>query len=1215
MKSRNTMWFSGLLLFALVALFSCSIKNNEPGNDNNYSDGSSHVTIDDNCVWGKGVAPRLLLDAYSAENLDFDSWLSTLYQNCEALPKLVSDNTEETAHEIVVGRTNRDIANKAYRYLEAELEDFGNFEEYEGWLIYTNGKSVSIAYDGYFAYLEAIKHFEENYLKKASFSSKAGVLASDFFETEQYVDEIREARREAELNALVPEIGNDTVTALKNLFTIYDDDLYKWLVDLYDPIIGGFYFSNSGRNTEGFLPDIESTYQAIDFLTWSGLVSEDEKISEAVPEEIGKKILAYAQSLQSPDDGYFYHPQWGNEISTSRLGRDLGWATKTISFFNGEPLYDTPNGVKGTLGAPGQNVSTSHLTSKLSVSSVMAVSKIVAASKASLPYYLKSLSEWDTYIKSLNIPYNSYHAGNTLASQHDQIRLAGQEYIDYLINYLSGIQNPKTALWEANDSENDDYYAVNGLMKLSALYNALNKSIPNIEAAIESCMSVILKEDGDTHVCSIYNPWITMYYMILSAERSGGEQKVEEIRDAILPKAAELIEATTKKIVDYRMNDGGFAYLGNNVVPANLSQGALVGCALDPESDVNATTISSVGIVGNIFRVLGCTEVKLYDANDYIVFKNRWLALGEIIKVPHKDNIVPVSFDDYDSEGATVVSGVVIDPVEYVQNSIGDYEVSNGNCKWFSAAVVQDPSSRSQDDLALRGESFVYSGQEKSVADVASFTAFEAQGITRNKNCYVFDGDIYFESFEGSTCVGQLFFASKAIGGDATLSLNVLQYKANGKTYVSIGENYQGLDGKKDDKVASGIPTGEWIRLRIEVYKVKTDEGLDVKCKVYVNGNYRGTCDAGNTKNGKFVDLEISAVTYSYYRHVASVVYFDDVSVHGINKEYVPEDDYTNIPEGPQKIDFEDYMTYGDTTYIYAPAPASPNAGFGVVTIPGADGKQTNAYVYDSNPGGKDIFRLQSYGMDVDAKLTSANAFTYNADMRFDFNIEAPKCQIELQIGSTSSADYHAYCMLISLDKESGKIALSDRGAKSVGCTVVTDVKNGEWFNIRVEYYYVSDTEMLALTYINDKLIYVSNNYSHENSKDSNVWPVFRTYTLPSGKEISGIEKLMFTTSSDTDVTVCLDNCIIRRTELTPPDIKDEDYTSRFDDENPGVGGGDSPSNPGDNAGSENEGGTGTPGTDIPSGNEPDVDVPGGDLPPPSQGDIIDNLPGETWKD
>jgi len=162
---------------------------------------------------------------------------------------------------------------------------------------------------------------------------------------------------------------------------------------------------------------------------------------------------------------------------------------------------------------------------------------------------------------------------------------------------------------------------------------------------------------------------------------------------------------------------------------------------------------------------------------------------------------------------------------------------------------------------------------------------------------------------------------------------------------------------------------------------------------------------------------------------------------------------------------------------------------------------------------------------------------------------------------------------------------------------------------------YVSDTEMLALTYINDKLIYVSNNYSHENSKDSNVWPVFRTYTLPSGKEISGIEKIMFTTSSDTDVTVCLDNCIIRRTEITPPDIKAEDYTSRFDDENPSVGGGDSPSNPGDNAGSENEGGTGTPGTDIPSGNEPDVDVPGGDLPPPSQGDIIDNLPGETWKD
>ena len=71
-----------------------------------------------------------------------------------------------------------------------------------------------------------------------------------------------------------------------------------------------------------------------------------------------------------------------------------------------------------------------------------------------------------------------------------------------------------------------------------------------------------------------------------------------------------------------------------------------------------------------------------------------------------------------------------------------------------------------------------------------------------------------------------------------------------------------------------------------------------------------------------------------------------------------------------------------------APAPVSPNAGFGVVTVPGTDGKYTNAYVYDSNLGGEDTFKLQSYGIDLDTKLTSANAFTYDADMKLDFNTE-----------------------------------------------------------------------------------------------------------------------------------------------------------------------------------------------------------------------------------
>ena len=1193
LELKKTLVLCAALLIAICSLFSCTI--NETDKDPSQSDGNLNTVIDGNCIWGKGIAPGIVLDEYSAENLDVDDWIYKLYNNCEVYPKLLSDAAEATEHEIVIGDVKRSIAKKAYNQLEAVLNEFGDSGA-DGWVIYTNGNSVAIAYNGHLAFAEAIKHFNDNYINRSSLVLDAGVLASDAFDTEEYVDEARATRRETELNALVPEIGEETVAALKSLFSLYTDDLYKWMVDLYDKDIGGFYFCNSGRNTIGYLPDIQNTAQAIRFLTSSGLTQGYKTTREAVPEEIGKKILEYAMGLQSPEDGYFYHPQWGADVTTSRLGRDLGWATDMIGTFGGKPLYDAPNGVEGTLGAPVQNASASQLTARLSTQKVAAVSKIVAVSNASLPSYLKSIDAWDTYIKELNIPYNSYHAGNTLAAQHDQIMFAGQEYVDYLINYLNNTQNSRTGLWESAGSDNDDYYAVNGLMKLGSLYNYFEKTIPNAESALRSCMTVMLKPDGDDIIYSVYNPWIAIYYLLLSSERSEGQAGVSELRGIIIPRAAELIESTVKKLVDYRMPDGGFANLGNTAAPGNLAQNAPVGCATAPESDIDGTCIASVGVVCNIFNVLGCTEVKLYGKEDYVVFKERWLNLGTIVKKPYLNTVVPATFDEYDPDYHTVDGGVIIYPEENVQNIVGDTESDGVNYKWFSSAVVEDPAPSAEGDLALRAETFLDGEAEKIKADTMSSTCFDIQGIVRNENCFVFESDLYFERTDGATCMAEIYFTSAAVKGDHTLGLLVTKYTANGKTYLSIAEAYEGLDGKKDSKIASGIPSGEWVRLRFELYKIDTDEGLDIKCKVYVNGKYQGTCDAGYVKDGKYADRRVAAVKYAHYRHAASVVYFDNTSLQAINKEYVEEDDYANVPTGPQKIDFEDYMTYGDTTYIYTSAPVSPNAGFGVVTVTDADGEETNAYVYDSNTGGQDTFRLQSYGIDLDANLTKANAFTYDADMKLEFNTDEPNGEVKVHIGSTGSTSYHAYYMLMSLDKNSGKIALRDVGATYSGSTVVTEVKNGEWFNIRVEYYYVSDTEMLAVTYINNKLVYVSNNYSRENTKDSKVWPVFKAdkYTLPSGSKIGGVEKIMFTMPSNTDVTVYLDNCIIRRCELTPPEVKGEDYTSRFDEDLSDIVSGDTG---GGSSGSEGD------------------DNTGGTVAPPSQGDIIDNLPNGTWKD
>ena len=65
--------------------------------------------------------------------------------------------------------------------------------------------------------------------------------------------------------------SKETVLALGNLLDLYGDEMYRWLARLYDPKIGGFYYSNSARDYEGFLPDVESTAQALYAMGNNGL--------------------------------------------------------------------------------------------------------------------------------------------------------------------------------------------------------------------------------------------------------------------------------------------------------------------------------------------------------------------------------------------------------------------------------------------------------------------------------------------------------------------------------------------------------------------------------------------------------------------------------------------------------------------------------------------------------------------------------------------------------------------------------------------------------------------------------------------------------------------------------------------------------------------------------------------------------------------------------
>ena len=101
--------------------------------------------------------------------------------------------------------------------------------------------------------------------------------------------------------------AEEIVSALKTMYTMYTDDLIEWYANLYDPNFGAWYCTTSGKENEGFLPDIESTSQALGFINQSGLIDHlGNDWTTVLPDEMKEKLIKFAKRMQEPN-GFFYN--------------------------------------------------------------------------------------------------------------------------------------------------------------------------------------------------------------------------------------------------------------------------------------------------------------------------------------------------------------------------------------------------------------------------------------------------------------------------------------------------------------------------------------------------------------------------------------------------------------------------------------------------------------------------------------------------------------------------------------------------------------------------------------------------------------------------------------------------------------------------------------------------------------------------------------------
>ena len=865
--NRLTKYFLIILSAVILIAGLCSCKDSQTDNSGNNSTNSN---TSDNVVYSPYVEATLVLgDGANDDSIRIlrNTYLRQTGNNI----KTVSSETVQTEHEIIVGRTSREISQKAYRLLEIMSKES---EEYVGYTIYSDGKSVAIAFDEAkygvrAALIEAVEIFVAKYMTSPTLQCQSGMLEQCAFDSIDWQRKREEADVERlwELKAeqILSKVGNDetlseyVLSELKNLYDLYNKDqkTVKWLANLYDPVTGGFYYSNSARNNEGYLPDLESTADAIGIVK-SILVDYSGTLTDYFGEEISERFVSFVNGMQAEDNGYFYHPQWPKtaiDKNTNRRSRDLMSALNILSDFGAIPTYDTPNGVKGSSGRGGITA-TSALTLPLRKNNaVISVSSINNEDDIYIPSHLLTEDSFKSYLSTLNMSSSPLDCVKALSSQLVQIAFrdaqledAGENYriSELLINWLTSKQNKKTGLWGSDENLSSDSFKT--LYEVATIYNSLCKKIPNSNLITDKITDFIISESDDSlNVNDLADAWaalsavsenLGMFYL----EDSDYKNNLERIYS----KFDSLLENTRVKLVTLVLDDGSFK--ATKDAGNGKSYGMPVASSTADEGNVCATLTAIKNIWYAVFKTLNIGNVPVFMTSDRMMFQKTLLDMGVIVKNEIIESM-PLDFED-DSVGAPL-KDAKLTLSEATESVIVNGDKEHGNVLSIKST---NPASEDSIDIALLS----------SVGNATCNTVDLDMCVLAGTG----DGDVLHMALYNYMYV--LTINVK----DGVVNLHEDSYKYTSRSY-------------KHD-LGARAKIGEWFNLRIEYYVGSRDT---MRVKIFFNGE----CIAvTNNFYYKHDSLQSPRSSFSYLRFETVKtkdvnVWVDNVIAESNYNMYVPE--------------------------------------------------------------------------------------------------------------------------------------------------------------------------------------------------------------------------------------------------------------------------------------------------------------------------------------
>lgn len=892
------------LLLCLVLTVSCTVdlssltgarNEGEEENENNENENEQEKDPE-NMIYNKTSELYLVCTDFGLYESEVNELVSVL-MGYRDIPRTIPDTWEKMPHEIVIGETSRDISRTALDRLN-RMDPNGEGDE--RYVIYSDGSSIAIVFDGEIAKAKAFELLYEKYIISDVFSAAPKALEQGIINSIEYYEEkdkITHDSEWAQVESVFSHLDNsdEIMRSLKALYSVYSRDMIRWLANLYEPNIcictqlngeetcqktkycgsGAFYYSNSGRDTVGFMPDVESTTQAITILSSAGLGGYS-----ALTPEMRTKIGRFVLALQEPN-GFFYHPQWGVEFTDgklSRRGRDLNWATGILNNLGIKPIYDTPNGIKGS----GVLLTASPLNESYST----AISRVVAtASTAEVPSHLVDKEAFLEYLAGMNLLTSSYSIGNTISAQISQIiardkelLAEGADYslVDILVEWLNSNMIEEVGHWNGViDSATGqvvpvtNYFAVNGIMKISSIYSAVKREFPHADKAAMAAAEAITSDEPVKHIVDIYNNWYALTYLFNNIkEFSSDPSSVDEIRDSLFANGTAVIDATREKVTVFLKNDGSFSYAEKT--SASSSQGCPVAVPNSNEGDVNATNLANSTKV-YMANALGFASPKPLGLAERYIFTTIVNDLKSPIKTdPSKIEIEPGELTDFDeyTEGYKPDNS---DYIDYQEGGIGG-----------SVRISSDEREYREGNV-LKVQSFKGAGET-----VTLYTSNSSPYAEK----YVFEGEFCVESMDGG-------YAYQFVMG----SIFMLSFQVSGRNVNIWNMSSKTAANSVDIDLGVSVTKGEWFKLKVECFKgthdtfraviyLDTDLTDDAPEKaVAVTDNYFDASGKKKVNGTGTPGTAFSATTMYIMASKNAVVYYDNLIAYVDRGTYQPLDD------------------------------------------------------------------------------------------------------------------------------------------------------------------------------------------------------------------------------------------------------------------------------------------------------------------------------------